>query len=100
MTLSDSTLATFMRQYLECDPVRSGRAYVRLKGYGVHVWAIVGALQAEAWNVEQVAQEYAVPEDAVMAAMAFYYRYPEYIDAFLLLNGDEWDGADLTEKEG
>jgi hypothetical protein len=75
-------------QYLDVDDDGSpgGVADVRLRSYGVPIWALIGHLQAVQDNVEQVAADYMIPRPAVEAAIAFYKCHKAYIDARLLLN--------------
>ena len=72
-----------IRQYIELNPQKPGLANARLKEYGVAVWALIGYLQGVDGNIERVANDYAVPRVAVEAALAFYRRFPGYIDARL-----------------
>lgn len=62
------------------------RANARLRNYGVPVWALVGQWRAVDEDVDQVAQDYELPREAVEAALAYYRRNKKYIDARLLLN--------------
>ena len=70
------------------DPHRRGRHNARLVHYGRPIWALIADLQGNDWNVAQTARDYALPEEAVRAAVAYYEADPKYIDAFLLLNRD------------
>ena len=60
--------------------------HMRLAGYGIHVWAIIGASGGLDEYIRQVADDYAVPIDAVRAAHAYYRRHPLQIDARLEAN--------------
>jgi uncharacterized protein (DUF433 family) len=75
-----------IQQYLEPNPNRPGPADWRLKDYGVSVWAIVGQWQAVGHDVHRVAAAYAVPREAVEAALVYYAQHPEVIDARLAAN--------------
>lgn len=66
------------------DPTE--RADVRLRNYGVPVWAIIGQWRALDRDVEQVALDYDISREAVEAALAYYRCNKTYIDARLLLN--------------
>jgi uncharacterized protein (DUF433 family) len=68
------------------DWKRYDRADARLRGRGTHVWAIVGQLRVARGDVTEVAKDYEVPAEAIQAALAYYQRNKEYIDARLLLN--------------
>ena len=71
-----------IEQYIEPDdnPVT---AWVR--GYGVPIWALIGYLRVVDGNIEQVATDYDLPRDAVEAAIAYYNRHRQAIDAKLTL---------------
>src|SRR5262245_39993135 len=75
---------------VEQDPRRPGRHNARMRDYGTHVWAIVAALQRTAWDIATVADEYHMPEVAVRAAVRYYERNKELIDAELLLQHEEY----------
>ena len=68
------------------DRYPGGRADARLREFGVPVWALVGHLRAVGNDVDQVAADYVLPREAVDAALAYYRRHKDLIDARLLLN--------------
>ncbi len=70
------------------DPHRYGRAYARVAEHERPVWALIGDLRGNGWDLEQTARAYALPLTAVRAAVAYYRSDPRLIDAFLLLNED------------
>ena len=77
-------------QHIELDPHKPGLANARLKEYGVPVWALIGYLhQAVDGDLARVAADYAVPQVAVQAAVAFYRRFPGYINARLDTRTDD-----------
>jgi hypothetical protein len=61
-------------------------AQMRLAECGIHVWAIIGASGGLDEYIRQVADDYAVPIDAVRAAHAYYRRHLLQIDARLEAN--------------
>lgn len=81
-----------VRGYLEPNPHILGADEVRLKRYGVSVWAIIDKYKAWKGDVARVVWEYDVPVEAVEAAILYYERhkaiidnrraanYPEYVD--------------------
>ena len=73
-------------RYLEPNPNRPGPADWWLKDSGVSVWALVGYWLTVGQDVERVASAYAVPPEAVAAALAYYRRNREIIDARLAAN--------------
>jgi len=58
----------------------------RIARTGVPVWALIGHLPAAENDVCQVAKDYELPVDAVRAAVAYYERNREAIDARLAQN--------------
>jgi uncharacterized protein (DUF433 family) len=76
-----------IEQYIEEDPYRPGPADAQLKEYGTAVWALISYLdRALGGNVEQAAADYEVPLAAVEAALAYYRRHRELVDARIALN--------------
>ena len=77
-----------IRRYVDpkWDRYPGGRAHARLRDFGVPVWALVGHLRAVGNDVDRVALDYELPREAVDAALAFYRRNKELIDARILLN--------------
>lgn len=75
-----------VQRYIEQDPNRRGPVEVRIKDYHVHVWALVGDLRACDFDVQAVAQIHEIPVEHVEAALAYYRRHPEIIDARLAEN--------------
>ncbi len=72
--------------YVEPNPYAPGPADARLAGFGVPVWALVGHLSAVGGTVEQVAADYELPLEAVLAAFVYYLRHRAAIDARLEAN--------------
>jgi uncharacterized protein (DUF433 family) len=73
-------------RYVEENPWYPGPADARLIDSGVPVWALVGQYLAGAGDSTQLAADYAIPCDAVEAALAYYRRHQAVIDARLALN--------------
>ena len=76
-------------RYIETDPIHSGPGNVRLKGSGIHVWAIIANYRWDR-DVVRVAAEYDIPVIEVEAAVAYYCRFQWAIDARLAEN-EEFD---------
>jgi uncharacterized protein (DUF433 family) len=77
---------TLIERYVEPDPYRPGPGDVRLIGSGIHVWALIGHYQATGRDPQYVADSYYLPLDAVLAALAYYQRHQEAIEARLAAN--------------
>lgn len=81
----------FITRYIEANPQKSGRDEVRLKEFGVSVWALIGYLQAVHGNIDQVAEDYGLPREAVEAAIAYYEQHRILIDARIAANDPNSD---------
>jgi len=73
-------------RYIEPNPHRPGLDEARLVGWGVAVWALVGYLTAVGGDIAQVAEDYDLPREAVEAALAYYRRHKDLIDARIAAN--------------
>lgn len=87
---SDEDLDALILAWLEIDPNREMRSEVRLQKYYIHVWAIVGAIEAYRGDLADAAAAYDVPVEAVRAALAFYSRNRAVIDARIEANEGEF----------
>lgn len=72
--------------YIYRDPHKWSRAEARLKHYHMHVWALIGAYQAEGHDAQGVAEAFGIPFEAMHAALVYYQRYRELIDDRLEAN--------------
>lgn len=72
-------------RYIEENPHRPGADEVRLIGFGVSVWALIGYLHGVG-DPKQVAADYDLPPEAISAAIAYYEQHPAIIDARLAAN--------------
>jgi hypothetical protein len=80
------------------DPHKPGRAFYRLVDSERPIWAIIMHLinqgdsddptQASDALIAQTADDYAISEAEVRAAIAYYAANGRYIDAWLLINSD------------
>lgn len=71
-----------VRKYIE--PATSP-ADAWVSGYGVDVWALIAYLRVVDGDIDQVAEAYDLPREAVEAALAYYSQHEEVIDARLML---------------
>ncbi|MGH2458876.1 MAG: hypothetical protein ACRDIY_08410 [Chloroflexota bacterium] len=53
---------------------------------GVPIWALIGYLEAVRGDPTQVADDYAIPREAVSAALAYYRRHRSAIYARIAAN--------------
>lgn len=81
---SIGTEQDLLDRWVETDP--HDPSQTRLVGYGIHVWAIIGVSHGLDKYVQQVADDYRIPAEAVRAAHAYYRRHPLQIDARLEAN--------------
>jgi uncharacterized protein (DUF433 family) len=79
---ADHLLATYISQ----DPQRPGIYNAVVHPSGVPVWALAAHLRALHEDVAQVAAEYQLPHEAVEAALVYYHKYRDAIDARIVAN--------------
>ncbi|HKG26329.1 MAG TPA: hypothetical protein VKB09_11815 [Thermomicrobiales bacterium] len=77
MTADEQLIARYIKE----DPYLSGEAEVRLTDSLIHVWAVIAQLKVEDWDVAQAARDYGIPEVEVQAALAYYRRHQDVLDA-------------------
>ena len=75
-----------IERWIEPNPYRPGPDNVRVRDYGVPVWALVGHALATRRPPEQVASDYAIPPEAAEAALAYYRVNQQVIEARLKAN--------------
>ena len=73
-------------RHIEPNPYHLSLDAARVEQYGVSVWSIIAHLHVVGDDVTQVAADYALPRDAVEAAMAYYRRHKDLIDARIVAN--------------
>ncbi len=74
--------------YIEPHPAKPGITNYRLKedAGGYPVWAIIGDLAPGILTPAQVAREFRISREALDAALVFYVRHREAIDARIITN--------------
>lgn len=77
---ADAEKTALIEKYLERDPYKPGRAEAVVKGRRLHVWALIGHLEAVDGSIEEVAKDYRIPVEAVKAAVAYYEENKCFID--------------------
>ena len=83
MTERTQTVDQLIARHIAADPLgRPDRA--RIAGSGVEVWALIAYLRA--FDLAQTAADYDLPREVVEAALAYYERHRQVIDARLTLH--------------
>jgi uncharacterized protein (DUF433 family) len=72
-----------IREYIELVPDWGSEDDARIKGRGVQVWALIGALDGDEGNAEKVARKYRLPFEAMEAALAYYRLHKDATDCRL-----------------
>jgi hypothetical protein len=87
-TRDEKDADTLIDTYIEPHPAKSGIANYRLKEVhgGYPVWAIIGDLAPGILTPAQVAREFRISREALDAALVFYARHREVIDARIIAN--------------
>lgn len=81
--LSDTEL---IELYVDASPSVGGAAEARLRRSWVPVWAVIGQIPVAGNNVESLAEAYDIPAEEAEAALAYYRRHRDVIDARLDAN--------------
>ena len=87
---NEATADRLIEQFVRPDPHRPGldRARVVVGERNVPIWALIGTLRGGG-GIEQTAEAYEVPEEVVVAAVAYYARHRLLIDHRLAVNDGE-----------
>ncbi len=73
-------------RWIEPGPSSLGPQDARLVGYGLSVWSLIAYLRVVHGEVRRAAEDYDIPEDAILAALAYYDEHRYLIDARIALN--------------
>lgn len=84
--MAERLAETGLTRYISEDPDYPGPADARLQDAWIHVWALIGALQGNGWDLDDVANAYGISREAVEVAVAYYHRHRAAIDARLEAN--------------
>jgi uncharacterized protein (DUF433 family) len=80
-------------RYVEPDPLKRGAERARIADHGVSIWALISYLEGVDGDLGQVARDYELSRDALIAALWYYSQHKAVVDAQVLLNrasfGDE-----------
>ncbi|HET7034396.1 MAG TPA: hypothetical protein VFI42_01835 [Thermomicrobiaceae bacterium] len=72
---------TLIDRYIVPDPNRPGPERALIADSGLSVWTVISYLQATNWDVRRTAVECELSEEAVQAAILYYLRNQQAIDA-------------------
>jgi uncharacterized protein (DUF433 family) len=82
---SETASEEMIARWVQPNPHKEGPAEAWLPASGVSVWVLINQLHLDGWKVERVAKDYQLPLEAVKAAVAYYERHKEIIDARIAL---------------
>jgi hypothetical protein len=88
LAISEEEADALITKYIRRDPNHRGRDRARTgtDAGTVSVWIVISYLKAA--DIAEVADAYDVPEEAIVAAIAYYRRHRDLIDARLLLQNE------------
>lgn len=75
-----------IERYIDVGPSSHSENDAVLRDSGVPIWAIVGYMPAVGGSLDQAAEDYEVPLDAVIASMYYYWRNKTAIDRHIESN--------------
>jgi uncharacterized protein (DUF433 family) len=79
-------------RWIEPSPTGLGPHDARLAEYGVSVWSLVAYSRVVGGDIARVADDYALPLEAVRAAFDYYEVHRLLIDAQIALNAAAFTG--------
>jgi hypothetical protein len=74
-----------VERWIEPDSVKSGPEEARVKGYGVHIWALLNLLKTYRLDRYAAARAYDLPDEALDAVLAYYQLHQRALDARIAL---------------
>lgn len=74
-------IEALIARHVDPNPSGQGPGSARLRDSGVSVWLVIACMDPFGENLEDLADDYDLPEAEVMAALYFYWRHREAIDA-------------------
>jgi hypothetical protein len=91
LKISAADADALIEKYIQRDTARPGRDRARTgtEEGTVAVWIVVSYLKGA--DIAEVARAYDVPEEAIVAAIAYYRRHRDLIDARLLLQNEAFN---------
>jgi uncharacterized protein (DUF433 family) len=89
-----------LERWIEPDSVKSGPEEARVKGYGVHVWALVNLLKTYHLEKQAAARAYDLPLEAIDAVLAHYRAYKRVLDAKIALVASDDPVPCTTDTNG
>lgn len=83
---TDTRTEELIARWIEPNPHKPGFAEALVLPRRVSVWAIAGQIELEHGKLENVAEAYDLPPEAVEAATSYYERHRAEIDARIARN--------------
>lgn len=78
---SEAQINELIERYIEAEAFGSGVVGSRIRGRGTTVAAVIDHLEAVDGDVAQAADAYDLDLDQSLAAVFYYFRYQEIVDA-------------------
>jgi uncharacterized protein (DUF433 family) len=82
-------LDQLIANHIDPHPDGAGVSEAATRDRNVAVWALIGYIEVSKGDLDDVASGFCISTDAVRAAVAFYARYRQAIQARLLINNPE-----------
>jgi len=89
--LSPDSIDALINERVVPNPYQSGRHNSVFRGGRTHLWAVLAHLRDDRANLVEVATLYGLPEEALLAALAFREKHQTLFDADQLLRDVEWN---------
>lgn len=84
--VAPGAIDVLIARHIDADPHGLGPALARLRDHHVSVWTLIAEMNVLDGDLEEIADSYALPEEAVLAVMYYYWRHRDVIDAHIAAN--------------
>ncbi|MBX5444736.1 PqqD family peptide modification chaperone [Sphaerobacter sp.] len=74
-------IQALIARHIDPETTAFGPEYARLRDSGLAVWRLVAGMDPSGDSIEDLAEDYEVPEESVLAALYFYWQHRDAIDA-------------------
>lgn len=79
--VSAEAAEVLIARYIDVNPFGLGPEYARLRDRNISVWFMVANMDALGGDLAEIAEDFEVPVEAALAAVYYYWRHRDLIDA-------------------
>ncbi|MDI3340574.1 MAG: hypothetical protein QJR03_08580 [Sphaerobacter sp.] len=79
-SIDAAAMRALIARHIDSDTVRGGPEYARLRDSGLAVWCLVAGMDPWEDSLEDLAEDYEVSPESVLAAIYYYWQHRDAID--------------------